>query len=147
MSYWGHRLLHTPLMYRYVHKLHHRYSHSSAVAAECSHPVDFALVGGIPFIAGPLLVGRTHAFTVAMWVVVRVVESLDAHSGFDFPWVPHRLWPWAAAAAEHDAHHSMNTGNYGSFLTLWDTLMGTAIPAAAVHSAVYARGADPGKAD
>jgi sterol desaturase/sphingolipid hydroxylase (fatty acid hydroxylase superfamily) len=56
---------------------------------------------------------------------VRVAEAVDAHSGFELPFSPYSLWPFRPSAADHDWHHSNNTGNYGSFFTWWDRGMGT----------------------
>ncbi len=39
----------------------------------------------------------------------------------------YELLPFQGSARDHDDHHSINTGNYGSLFTLWDTLMGTHI--------------------
>ena len=44
-----------------------------------------------------------------------------------------------AFTTDHDAHHSINTGNFGSFLNLWDRVFGTAIPDATVESVIYSK--------
>ena len=98
-------------------------------------------MGGIPFIAGPLLVGRVHGFTLLQWLAFRIWETCDGHSGFDFPFMPARLMPFASTSAAHDAHHSINTGNFASFLCIWDRVCGTEIPAEKIDAAVYPRAA------
>ena len=50
------------------------------------------------------------------------MESVDSHSGYEFPFTPFRLVPFSGSATYHDYHHSSNTGNYSSFFTIWDTL-------------------------
>lgn len=128
--YWAHRGLHShPALYRAVHKLHHRWHHSLSIAAEATHPVEFLLGNSLPVIAGPLLVGRVHGFTLLQWLAFRIWETCDGHSGYALPWQPFRLLPWSGTAADHEAHHYRNTGNFESFLGVWDALMGTAIPA------------------
>jgi sterol desaturase/sphingolipid hydroxylase (fatty acid hydroxylase superfamily) len=69
-----------------------------------------------------------HAYTLLTWMVCRITETCDGHSGYDLPFMPFRLMPFAGTSAAHDAHHSINTGNYGTFLRVWDPLLGTAIP-------------------
>lgn len=56
---------------------------------------------------------------------MRVGESLDSHSGYEFSWSPYRLLPLSGSASYHDFHHSTNIGNYGSYFTFWDTLFKT----------------------
>jgi sterol desaturase/sphingolipid hydroxylase (fatty acid hydroxylase superfamily) len=130
--YWAHRGLHShPALYRGVHKLHHRWHHSLSIAAEATHPLEFVLGNSLPVIAGPLLVGRVHGYTLLQWLAFRIWETCDGHSGYALPWQPFRLLPWAGTAADHEAHHYRNTGNFESFLGVWDAAMGTAIPAGA----------------
>jgi sterol desaturase/sphingolipid hydroxylase (fatty acid hydroxylase superfamily) len=42
--------------------------------------------------------------------------------------MPYRLIPFAGSSADHEHHHSINSGNYGTFLRVWDALLGSAIP-------------------
>jgi sterol desaturase/sphingolipid hydroxylase (fatty acid hydroxylase superfamily) len=128
LFYHVHRGLHSwPWLYKRVHKLHHRYYYSVSIAAEFAHPLEFLLGNAIPFTLGPLLLGA-HLYTMLAWVVFRIGETVDGHSGFDFPFSPFRLLPFAGSATGHDLHHSKNTGNYESFLCFWERLYGTEIP-------------------
>lgn len=63
--------------------------------------------------------------TILMWIAIRVTETIDGHSGYEFSWSPYRLMPFSGSASFHHYHHTHNIGNYGSFFTLWDTLCGT----------------------
>ena len=114
-----------------------QYYYSLSCAAECTHPVEFILGNGLPFLFGPFVIGKVHAYTLLAWLVWRVVETCDGHSGFDFPFMPARLMPLASPSGGHDAHHSINTGNYGSFLRVWDWVFGTEIPAEKIDAAIY----------
>ena len=33
-----------------------------------------------------------HVVTMAVWLAVRLVETVDVHAGYDFPWVSTRDW-------------------------------------------------------
>ena len=122
--YHAHRALHWPPLYAWVHKWHHQFHHSVGLAAECAHPLEFYFGNLLPVFAGPLLV-RAHAFTFWVWLAVRVFETCDAHSGYEFAWSPARLTPFASSAAAHDYHHAHNKGCFGSMFSVLDALYGT----------------------
>lgn len=125
LFYTGHRLLHWPVMYRAFHKVHHEYHDTIGVASEYAHPFEYLLGNIIPFTIGPAVL-QVHMFTFFIWAVVRLGKTAEAHSGYEFPFSPFKLLPFANPAAAHDFHHSTGfTSCYGSFLTIWDTLLGT----------------------
>lgn len=126
-----HRLLHSKQLY-FIHKLHHSYSLTVSWAAEYAHPLEFLLGNGIPFIAGLKLL-KAHPAMQLVWMALRIASTLEGHSGYCFPASPLRLWP--SSGMDHDAHHSMNTGNYGSSFGIWDVVFGSKIPALAVIEA------------
>ncbi|XP_062508812.1 uncharacterized protein LOC134185047 isoform X2 [Corticium candelabrum] len=124
LFYWTHRLLHVPFLYRRIHKQHHQFYTPIGMAAEYAHPLEYLLSNSLPFFTGPFLTG-CHLLTMWIWLFIRIVESLDGHSGYDFWWVPFRYFPFRPGPALHDFHHSHNVGNYGSFFQFWDWLCGT----------------------
>ena len=78
----------------------------------------------IPFTAGPLLFG-CHYWTLWQWMILRVGETVEGHSGYEFAFSPFRLLPMSGSSTGHDFHHSHNVGNFGSFFSYWDRLCGT----------------------
>jgi len=72
-----------------------------------------------------LLGPKCHTLTVLFWAFWRTAEGMEGHSGYDFSWSPFRLIPFSASAAYHDFHHTTNVGNYSSFFTFWDNVLGT----------------------
>jgi sterol desaturase/sphingolipid hydroxylase (fatty acid hydroxylase superfamily) len=126
LFYWSHRMLHHPKIYRFIHKRHHEYIDPISIAAEYAHPIENVLANMIPTSIGMHLLGhRVHYVTWMMWLLIRVFETADGHSGYEFSWSPFRLLPLSGSAKYHDFHHTHNTGNYGSFFTYWDTIMST----------------------
>ena len=95
--YWFHRGLHYGVFYKYIHKQHHRYAAPFGLAAEYAHPVEVALLGlgtvGIP-IVWCLITGNLHLFTVSIWIILRLFQAVDAHSGYEFPWSLHNFLPF-----------------------------------------------------
>jgi sterol desaturase/sphingolipid hydroxylase (fatty acid hydroxylase superfamily) len=76
--------------------------------------------------AGGLLLGKgIHFVSFITWGLVRILETHDAHGGYEFSWSPFRLVPLSTSATYHYYHHSHNIGNYSTFFTIWDTVFGS----------------------
>ena len=124
--YYGHRTLHSKYLYPKIHKIHHEYNNPIALSSEYAHPIELVLVNMLPNAVGSKILGaKVHLVTYVLWLIIRVFETLDGHSGYEFPWSPFRLLPMSASAQYHNYHHTHNDGNYGSFFMIWDTLLGT----------------------
>ncbi|KAJ3020853.1 C-4 sterol methyl oxidase [Thoreauomyces humboldtii] len=126
--YWVHRLMHHPKLYRHVHKIHHEFQAPFGITAEHAHPIE-VLVLGQGFFLGPvilLLAGvDMHVITMAAWLALRLLETVDVHAGYDFPWSLHKLLPFLGGAEFHDYHHMAFVGNYSSSFRWWDWMFGT----------------------
>jgi sterol desaturase/sphingolipid hydroxylase (fatty acid hydroxylase superfamily) len=110
--YWTHRLLHYGGLYTLVHKMHHRFTAPTAVAAVYAHPVEF-IVGNLAGVVFGPIVTNAHPYTAYAWVALSLVSTCGAHSGYTF-----------FSAAKHDAHHKYFNCNYGVG-PICDTLFGT----------------------
>jgi len=75
----------------------------------------------------PVLLKEKHIFTLCIWIVIRVYQTVNAHSGYNLPYISTQYWvPWIMSGAlAHDFHHQHGKWNYGSFFNVWDRLMGT----------------------
>lgn len=126
--YWAHRLFHYGLFYKYIHKQHHRYAAPFGLTAEYAHPIEVISLGfgtvGFPIIYAAIT-HKLHLFTITVWVVLRLMQAVDAHSGYDFPWSLHNFLPFWAGAEHHDLHHHYFIGNYASSFRLWDYVLDT----------------------
>ena len=81
----AHQALHTGVLYKHIHKIHHKYSAPFGLAAEYAHPAEVMILG-TGTIAGPLLYcafrGDLHIVTVYAWITLRLFQAIDAHSGY-----------------------------------------------------------------
>jgi methylsterol monooxygenase len=126
--YWMHRALHWGPLYKNVHKIHHNYQAPFGLAAEYASPIEVAILGmGTVFapIAWSAITGDLHVMTMYVWIILRLFQAIDAHSGYDFPWSLHHFIPFWAGADFHDVHHERFIGNYSSSFRWWDYAMDT----------------------
>lgn len=124
--YWGHRILHTKWLYKHVHSVHHEYATPFGLTSEYAHPAEILFLG-FATIFGPAITGP-HLITLWLWMVVRVLETVEAHCGYHFPWSPSNFLPLYGGSDFHDYHHRLiytKSGNYSSTFVYMDWLFGT----------------------
>lgn len=110
-----HWLVHRKFIYRYVHKVHHRFPAPVALGATFSHPLDFYLQNVLP-ISLPMRILGSHVITLWVFASYSLLDAAFAHSGYS-------LWRMPSVT-EHDVHHMTGSGNYGVY-GIADTIFGT----------------------
>lgn len=134
--YWFHRLFHIGWFYRNIHKVHHKYAAPFGFTAEFAHPAEVMALGigtvGFPILYAyvarefpSLGLPALHLFAISCWIVMRLFQAVDSHSGYDFPWSLQHFLPFWAGAAHHDLHHHYFIGNYASSFRWFDFFLGT----------------------
>lgn len=68
-----------------------RYATPFGLTSEYAHPAEILFLG-FATVVGPALTGP-HLLTLWLWVVLRVLETVEAHSGYHFPWSPSNFLP------------------------------------------------------
>ncbi|TID25300.1 ERG25 C-4 methyl sterol oxidase [Venturia nashicola] len=127
--YWSHRAMHVyPFLYKNIHKIHHQYSAPFGLAAEYASPIEVMILG-LGTVGSPILwcaiTGDLHILTMYIWILFRLFQAIDAHSGYEFPWSLHHFLPFWAGADHHDTHHERFIGNYSSSFRWWDYFLDT----------------------
>ena len=120
--YFFHRILHHGAFYKHIHKIHHNFQAPFGLAAEYAHPIETVVLGGGFFIG--LILFTDHLIFMWIWMALRVLEAVDAHSGYNH-WQPLHLLPFYGGAHFHDFHHRIFVGNFASTFTYLDRLFGT----------------------
>ena len=109
--YYVHRLLHQPLLYRWIHCVHHRWTSPSAVVSANAHPLENLILNAGPVVLA-VVTWKPDLTSLAVFLTWAVSQSCLDHSGY-------RL----VDNGHHDTHHKLLTCNYG--IELLDRLHGT----------------------
>jgi lathosterol oxidase len=119
--YYSHRFLHTPLLYKKYHSVHHRWLDPHIFTTVAMHPVEFMF-----FQIGLIL----PMFLIPQWWVIYFAAiaytffiGLIDHCGvkIKMPW-------WTLHGGNntfHDDHHKFFHTNFGHHTAIWDKLHGT----------------------
>ena len=130
LFYTSHRTLHAvPFLYRHVHKKHHEFVGTVAIAAEHAHPLENFLGNAVPTVGFLLFVVRAPQPVWFVWFAARMQETYESHSGYCFEEAPVARCLGllnGVRARHHDLHHTANRGNFGG--PLLDYLCGTMTP-------------------
>ena len=125
LFYIAHRLFHEfPVLYK-IHKKHHEYRGTISIAAQHANPIEDVVANITPTLAYVLYM-RLPTPLIVVWLVMRIWETYESHSGYCFKkTVLAKIGLLNSARAEfHDFHHTANVGNYGTKLFL-DRLLRT----------------------
>ncbi|KAL4782756.1 hypothetical protein BJX76DRAFT_331926 [Aspergillus varians] len=116
--YWIHRGLHHPLVYKSLHKPHHKWIMPSPFASHAFHPVD-GWSQSVPYHVFPFIFPLQKVAYVVLFGFINV-WTVMIHDG---EYVANS--PVINGAACHTMHHLYFNYNYGQFTTLWDRMGGS----------------------
>ncbi|XP_074267481.1 methylsterol monooxygenase 2-2-like isoform X2 [Silene latifolia] len=102
------------------------YATPFGLTSEYAHPAEILFLG-FATIVGPAITGP-HVLTLWLWISLRVLETVEAHCGYHFPWSPSHFIPLYGGSDFHDYHHRLlytKSGNYSSTFVHMDWMFGT----------------------
>lgn len=124
--YWLHRWMHSPRVFRTIHKVHHDSIHTSAFTSFSFHPLEALL----QFIFLPLLIITIpiHIYALGIFLILMTFSAIVNHAGIEiYPgyFHKHKLAKWLIGSTHHELHHKEYKTNYGLYFTFWDKWMHT----------------------
>lgn len=123
LVYFVHKALHIPIIYKYIHKTHHKWLIPTPFASHAFHPLD-GWAQGVPYHIFILF------FPMQKWVFlcsffVLNIWTTSIHDEYFI--VPNILYLQQIVnnAAHHTDHHLYFNYNLGLYFTFWDRVCGT----------------------
>ncbi|TFK49534.1 C5-sterol desaturase [Heliocybe sulcata] len=119
--YWVHRLLHHPLVYKYVHKPHHKWIIPTPFSSHAFHFLD-GYLQSVPYHLFIYLFPLHRLLYLSLFVFVNcwsiLIHDSDMITG-------HPLETIINGPAHHTLHHLYFTVNYGQYFTWADRVYGS----------------------
>ena len=132
--YWTHRWMHTRLLFRWFHRVHHESESPTPFAAFSFHPLEAVVEAAILPIL--VFVVPTHPMALLLFLFLMTALSVINHLGYElYPGIVFSGWPGKAwlSTSHHNMHHRRFGYNFGLYFTTWDKWMGTEDPTYAEH--------------
>jgi ring-1,2-phenylacetyl-CoA epoxidase subunit PaaE len=130
--YWMHKTVHSPKLYKYIHKVHHESIDTTPFTSYSFHPLEAALeIVPMGLIMAIAYFFPVHIVALFTWQILSIALNVLGHSGYElFPSYWNNYWflKWKLPATHHNMHHERFTGNYGLYFIWWDRIMGTEFP-------------------
>ncbi|MCC3160054.1 sterol desaturase family protein [Hymenobacter sp. 15J16-1T3B] len=127
--YWTHRFMHLPVVFRYVHRVHHLSRNPSPWAAFSFHPLEAVIEAAIvPLLAFVL---PLHPLALGGFMLYQMGMNVLGHLGYEpYPrwFLQTRFGRLHNTSTHHNMHHQYVRHNFGLYFNWWDRLMGTNHP-------------------
>ncbi|KAI9496331.1 hypothetical protein BDB00DRAFT_809983 [Zychaea mexicana] len=111
--YWVHRYLHHPLLYKHLHKPHHKWLIPTPYSAYAFHPLD-GYFQSIPYHLFVYIVPMHKWLYMSMFMFVNIWTILIHDGNFI------SRSTIINTSAHHAVHHLYFNYNYGQYFTFWD---------------------------
>lgn len=115
LFYYIHRLLHWGIFYKYIHKIHHRYTAPIGFVTFYAHPIEHILTNMFPTIF-VMYILKAPINILQTWTCMAILTATISHCGYHYPFSP--------SAESHDYHHYGFNNNFG-VTGILDMLHGT----------------------
>jgi sterol desaturase/sphingolipid hydroxylase (fatty acid hydroxylase superfamily) len=124
--YWLHRWMHSPSIFKIVHKVHHQSIHPTVFTSFSFHPLEAVLQ--FIFIPIAIILIPIHYYALGIVLTIWTISAVVNHAGVEiFPknFTRHPIGKWMIGSTHHDLHHKEFRTNFGLYLTFWDRWMKT----------------------
>jgi sterol desaturase/sphingolipid hydroxylase (fatty acid hydroxylase superfamily) len=129
-----HRLCHeNKILYKYIHKKHHRYDHPSSIITFYQSQFDILLTNTLPMFITLKLIPNISQYQLNIILLYKSFIEISGHSGvYSYPTSSFPQCIYLAKnigielyTEDHNLHHSLNNCNYSKRFSLWDKIFNT----------------------
>lgn len=113
-----HRLLHTPLLYRKIHYIHHQSKIPSVYSVYSFHWIEALLLSTVPLSIAPFY--NFSVYSIIIFPFVSILFNFAGHSNYRFG--SGDLPNVFLFGTKHSFHHYKNKGNFGFITDIFDQL-------------------------
>jgi Delta7-sterol 5-desaturase len=125
--YWGHRLIHTKRLYRWVHAWHHKSITPTVWSNNSDTLIDDIILQSYFFVA-PFFLPIPGAILIAHKIYDQITGMIG-HAGYEYSAGPLSRFPFPLLGVTfHDQHHESFRYNYATHFSFWDRMMKTIHP-------------------
>lgn len=127
--YFFHRAAHFPLVFRLVHRFHHRHETTNPISLFVLHPLEVIGFGGL--MIGFLLIYPMSLGGLLTYLTLNVIFGTLGHCGVEpFPPALRKIpiLRLIGTSTFHAEHHEHQHTNFGFYTLIWDQLFGTLDP-------------------
>ncbi len=125
--YWGHRLIHTKKLYRWVHAWHHKSITPTVWSNNSDTLLDDIILQSYFFFA-PFFLPIPGAILIAHKIYDQIT-GMFGHAGYEYSAGPLSRFPFPLLGVTfHDQHHESFRYNYATHFSFWDRVMKTIHP-------------------
>ncbi len=124
--FWSHKFLHKPLLFKYIHSVHHYSSSPNPLTSFSLHPIE-AIIQAM-FLNIMIFVLPLHWSIFLIFSIFSYIYNILGHLGFEFfpkGFTKKPLIGLFNTATHHDMHHKLNNFNFGLYFNIWDRLLKT----------------------
>jgi sterol desaturase/sphingolipid hydroxylase (fatty acid hydroxylase superfamily) len=121
-----HRLLHTRVLYRSIHAVHHRSTAPTVLTAFAFHPLEaLAIIGFMPVAMSLVPIHLVSLAVVSAFLSGSIVLAHCGHEVLPDWWQRVPVLNWYVTSRIHHAHHRHRDCNYSATLSIFDRAFGT----------------------
>jgi Delta7-sterol 5-desaturase len=123
--YWTHRLLHHPIFFKYIHKVHHKSIDVNPFTSLSFHWVEVFLL--TCWILPVSMIFPMYVPALGILQIWGFLDNIKSHLGYEFfpSWWNKSVGKLMTSSTHHNMHHSQFNGNYGVHFRIWDRLLKT----------------------
>jgi len=127
--YWAHRAMHTRLLFKAVHLVHHKSLNPSPFAGY-AFSLSEAVFEGIYLLIFTMVI-PINKYVVIFHTFYAMIMNIWWHSGYEFfpsGFTTGKITRWINSSTHHNMHHSKTNCNYSLYFNFWDRICGTNHP-------------------